>query len=155
MSTAVWAAVSKYMSGPPIEDNASPDLASAARRAGAWAGMPSATSQACFIAGFGPLIEKELVDIAEQVVYLHGSAPEDDPLVRISESVKSWCKAFPNLIVITIQGRAGRWHLPIIERPRETVKALIAEYRVSQHGLDRQTIYSKCKNTVLNQGDEQ
>lgn len=155
LSTAVWAAVSECMIGPPIEDDASHDLVRTARHFGMWVGMPAATSQACFISGFSPLNEKELVDIAKQVVYLHGYSPEDDPLVRISESVKSWRKAFPNLIVITIQGRAGRWHLPLIERPRETVKALIAEYRVSQHGLERQTISSMCQNTVLNQGDEQ
>lgn len=128
LSTAVWAAVSECMIGPPIEDDASPDLVRAARHAGVWAGTPAATSQACFIAEFGPLIEKEFVDIAKQVVYFHGYSQEDDPLVKISESIEGWRKAFPNLIVITIQDRAGRWHLPLVERPRETVKALIAEY---------------------------
>ncbi len=128
LSTAVWAAVSKCMSVPPIEDNASLDLVRAARHAGAWAGMPSATSQACFIAEFNPMIENELVDIAKQVIYLHGDSPADDPLVRVSESVEGWRKVYPNLIAITIQSRAGRWHLPLVERPSETVKALIATY---------------------------
>jgi hypothetical protein len=75
--------------------------------------------------------------------------------VRISESVKCWRKAFPSLSVITIQSRAGRWHIPLIERPRETVKALIAEYGLSQHGLNRQPIFSKWQNTTINQGDKQ
>lgn len=128
LSTAVWAAVSEFGEGPPIEDDANPDLVRAAHHVGAWIGTAAATSQACFIAEFGPLVEEEQLDIAKQVVYLQGYSPEDDPLVRISESVADWRKAFPNLLVITIQGRAGRWHLPLVERPRETVKALSAEY---------------------------
>jgi hypothetical protein len=90
--------------------------------------MPAATSQACFIAQFRPLVADELVGVAQQVVYLQGYPPEDDPLIRISESIAAWRAAFPNLVVITIQGRAGRWHLPLVERPGETVRALIAAY---------------------------
>lgn len=126
MSSAVWAVVSQFGTKPPTEDDASQDIVRAARRAGAWVGMPAATSQACFIAKFGPLKEDELLDIAQRVVYLQGSTPDDDPLVRISDAIAGWRVAFPNLMVVTVQGRQGKWHLPLVENPRETVRAMMA-----------------------------
>jgi len=100
----------------------------AARRAGAWVGMPAATSQACFIAKFAPLKEGELLDIAQQVIFLQGYSPDDDPLIRISNAITSWRVAFPNLAVVTLRGRNGRWHLPLVEYLRETVSAMVAAY---------------------------
>jgi hypothetical protein len=126
LSSAVWAAVSEFGTKPPTEDDAPQDIIRAARRAGARVGMPAVTSQACFIAKFGPLKEGELLDVAQQVVYLQGYSPDDDPLVRISDAIAGWRAAFPNLIIITLQSRNGRWHLPLVEYPRETVRAIIA-----------------------------
>jgi len=127
LSSAVWAVVSEFGTKPPTEGDAPQDNVRAAHRAGAWVGTPAATSQACFIAKFGPLKNDELLDVAQQVVYLQGYSPDDDPLVRISEAVAGWRVAFPNLMVITVQGRNGRWHLPLVEYPRETVRAMIAK----------------------------
>lgn len=90
LSSAVWAAVSEFGTKPPTEDDAPQDIVRAARRTGAWVGMPAATSQACFIAKFGPLMEGELVDVAQQVVYLQGYSPDDDPVVRISDAIAGW-----------------------------------------------------------------
>jgi hypothetical protein len=128
LSSAVWALVSEFGPKPPTEDGVPHDLVRAARRSGAWVGMPAATSQACFIAKFGPLKDGELLDIVQQVVYLQGYSPDDDPLVRISDAIIGWRVAFPNLIIITVQGRNGRWHLALVEYPRETVRAMIATY---------------------------
>lgn len=126
LSSAVWAALSKIGPKPPTEDDAPQDIVHAARHAGAWVGMPALTSQACFIARFGPLKEGELLDVAQQVVYLQGSSPDTDPLVRISDAIAGWRVAFPNLMVVTVEGRNGRWHLPLVEYPRATVRAMIA-----------------------------
>lgn len=126
LSSAGWAVVSEFGAKPPTDDDAPLDLVRAARRAGARVGMPAVTSQACFIAEFGPLKEGELRDVAQQVVYLEGYSPDDDPVVRISDAIAGWRVAFPNLMVITVQGRNGRWHLPLVEYPRETVRAMIA-----------------------------
>ena len=126
LSSAAWAATSKFGAKPPTEDGTPDDVLRAARHAGAWVGMPAATTQACFIAKFGPLKAGELVDIAQQVVYLQGYSPDDDPLVRISDAIACWRVAFPHLVVITVRGRNGRWHLPLVENPRETVRAMIA-----------------------------
>jgi pimeloyl-ACP methyl ester carboxylesterase len=126
LSSAVWAAFSQFGTQPPAEDDAHLDIVRAARRTGAWVGMPAATSQACFIAKFGPLKEGELLDVAQQVVYLQGYSPDDDPLVRISDAIAGWRVAYQNLEVVTLQGRDGRWHLPLVEYPRVTVQAMIA-----------------------------
>ena len=128
LSSAVWAAASAFATKPPTEVNAQQDIVRAGRRGGAWVGMPAATSQACFIANFGPLKEGELLDVARQVVYLQGTSPEDDPLVRIADSIAAWRVAFPHLMVITVQGREARWHLPLVEYPRATVRAILATY---------------------------
>ncbi len=124
LSSAVWAMASEFGTRPPTEDDASLDLVGTARCGGAWVGMPAATSQACFIAKFGPLIEGELRDVAKNVIYLQSYSPDDDPVVKIPDSVAAWRVAFPDLIVVTVQGRAGRWHLPLVEYPRATVRAM-------------------------------
>src|ERR1035441_4252600 len=72
ISSAVWAAASEIGAKPPAEVDAPQNLVRAARRAGAWVGMPAATSQGCFIARFLPPKEGELRDVAQQVVYLQG-----------------------------------------------------------------------------------
>jgi pimeloyl-ACP methyl ester carboxylesterase len=127
LSSAVWAVISEFGNGkPPIGNETSPDVVLAARRAGAWAGMPAATSQACFITKFSPLKGGELLDVARQVVFLEGNLPDDDPLVRISDAIDRWRVACPNLVVVTVQGRKGKWHLPLLEYPRETARAMIA-----------------------------
>jgi len=126
LSSAVWASLSEFGTKPPTEDGANQDIIRAAHKAGAWVGMPAATSQACFIAKFGPLEDGELLGIAHQVIYLQGYLSDNDPLVRISDAIAGWRVAFPNLEVTTMQGRNGRWHLPLVEYPRETVRAIIA-----------------------------
>lgn len=126
LSSAVWAAVIGFGTKPPTEDDASQEIVSAAHRSGAWVGMPAATSQACFIARFGPLKEGELLDVVQQAVYLQGSSADDDPVVRITDAIAGWRVVFPNLMVITVQDRPGRWHLPLVEYPRATVRAMIA-----------------------------
>jgi hypothetical protein len=128
LSSAIWAAVSEFDAKPPTEHDASQDIVRAARRAGAWVGTPAATSQACFIGKFDPLKTGELLDIANKVVYLRGSSSNDDPLVRTSEAIAGWRVAFPDITVVTLQGRNARWHLPLVEYPRETVSALTATY---------------------------
>jgi pimeloyl-ACP methyl ester carboxylesterase len=127
LSSVAWALANEVGSKPPIDAATRPDLVRSSRNAGLWVGMPAATSQACFIARFDPLIKGELLDVAQQVVFLHGFSPNDDPVVRISEAIAAWRVAFPKLVVVTVQGRAGRWHLPLVEYPRETVSAMNAE----------------------------
>jgi pimeloyl-ACP methyl ester carboxylesterase len=126
LSTVGLAIFNACVRKPPAPYDTPQELVCDARRTGAWVGMPAATSQACFIASFGTLRKDELVDVAEQVVFLQGYSPEADPVVSISEAIDGWRVAFPNLVVITLPGRNGRLHLPLLEYPRETVHALTA-----------------------------
>lgn len=126
LTSALWAAADGFVAKPPAGKDASPDIIRAARRAGAWVGTPAATSQACFISKFGLLREDELVDVVQKTVYLQGNPPDDDPLVRISDSIAEWRFACRNLMVVTVPGRTGRWHLPLVEFPRETARAITA-----------------------------
>lgn len=126
LSSAVWAALAQFATKPPTEHDAPQEIVETARRAGSRVGMPAVTSQACFIAKFSPLKPRELVDVAQEVIYLQGDSPTDDPVVRIPNSITGWRVAFPDLTVITLQGRGARWHLPLVEYPRETVRAMTA-----------------------------
>jgi pimeloyl-ACP methyl ester carboxylesterase len=126
VSSALWAWISDLAAKPPVEKDADPSIVRNARQAGAWAGMPALTSQACFIKNFSPLKEGELADITDRVIYLQPNHPNDDPLVRISDAIAGWRVAFPNLMVVPIEGRKGRWHMPLVEYPRETVEAMLS-----------------------------
>jgi alpha-beta hydrolase superfamily lysophospholipase len=129
LSSAIWAGISALTPKAPSDKYATQSIVRAARRGGAWVGMPAVTSQACFIREFAPLRSGELVDTAENVIFLQGEFPDDDPVVRISEAINGWRVAFPNLTVVTVQARKGRWHLPLVEYPRQTVRALASSPR--------------------------
>lgn len=126
LSSAAWAAFSTLTAKPPIDTAALPDAVRDAHRAGAWVGVPAATSQACFIAMSPPLQAAELAAVVEHVFYLQGSSPDDDPVIRISDAIAGWRVAFPDLSIVTVPGRVGRWHLPLVENPRDTARAMIA-----------------------------
>jgi hypothetical protein len=126
LSSAVLAMINKAASKPPTGSDAFPEVVRAAHDGGAWVGMSAATSQACFIAKFPPLRKAELVDSVREVVYLQGSSPEDDPVVNISSAIAGWRVAFPALMIVTVPGREGRWHLPLVESPRETARVISA-----------------------------
>lgn len=129
LSSATWACISEFVPKPPLESDASPDIVGAARQAGAWAGMPALTSQTCFIRAFGPLKNQEPTDVTRRVIFLQGVRPNDDPLIRIPDAIAGWRVAFPNLTVITVEGRDGRWHLPLVEYPHTTVRAILSSAR--------------------------
>lgn len=126
LTSAVWAAVSLLWPKPPIEKGADLEIVRESQHAMAWVGMPAATSQGYFIARFRPLKVGELVDIVQTASYLQGTSPEDDPLVRIPDAITGWRVAFPSLRVITVEGRGGPWHMPVIANPCGTVQAMIA-----------------------------
>ncbi|SDT35189.1 hypothetical protein [Actinoplanes derwentensis] len=126
LSTATWAAVSAVSPKPPPETDADPALVAEARHAGAWIGTPALASQAHFIARFPPLRGNELVGVVTRATYLRGTGPGMDPLVMIDASLADWRRAFPDLTVRTVTARDPRWHLPIIERPHETMNVILA-----------------------------
>jgi len=124
--SAVWALASRLEPRPVAEPDADPVLIAAFRRATARVGLPAIASQAAYIAGFPGLSAGELVRVAERVVYLHATDPHRDPVIRVGPAIDGWRYAFPGLAARCIDERHGRWHLPLIERPAETVRAILA-----------------------------
>jgi pimeloyl-ACP methyl ester carboxylesterase len=126
VSSAIWAMIANLSEQPTLEKGANLALAEEARHSGEWVGMPALTTQACFIRRFVPPAGVyELKVLMQSVVYLQGVHSENDPLVKTAKSINYWRAIFPALQVVTIAGRNGRWHVPLVERPEETVDAFI------------------------------
>lgn len=126
LSSALWSLVSWLEPRPVAEPGADRRIISAFRWATARVGLPAVASQAAYIAAFSGLRSNELVPVAERVSFLHGRGHARDPVIRVGRAIAGWRHAFPDLRVVTIHARQGRWHLPLIERPRETVRAILA-----------------------------
>jgi hypothetical protein len=130
IGTMVWAATSALERRARAEQDSDAELIEASRRAERWVGMPAVASQAHFIASTriasvtrprpGPY------RLLTRVTYLHGRDATDDPLINIGRALAGWRRLFPDLHVRGIDGRAGRWHLPLVARPREVVQAILA-----------------------------
>lgn len=124
LSTALWAAASTIGAKPPLDKGSDPSLVRAARHSGAWAGMPAATTQGCFIHRFHP--PEEVTRLFSAVVYLQTRSAAEDPVVRIPDSIMGWRAMFPELSVVAVESRSGRWHLPLVEQPTDTAAAIVA-----------------------------
>jgi hypothetical protein len=79
VSSALWAGASTFGSHPEVAPGADQALIGAAHHAGDRVGLPAATTQACLMDHFTPLVCGELRGVVRQVVYLQSSAPDDDP----------------------------------------------------------------------------
>jgi hypothetical protein len=126
LTSAGWALLNQLGAQPTPEDGADLRVVDEARRYSTWVGMPALTSQADFLGAAPALRDGELTGRAERVVYLHGRDPADDPLVWVADSMVQWRRAFPGLVEVIVDGRAGAWHIPLIERPGETMTALLS-----------------------------
>jgi hypothetical protein len=111
---------------PEPEADADRTVISDGRRATAFVGAPSVTSQSCFIhhqpragAGMPP-------DAAASVTYLTAPDPEEDPVVNVPQGIAHWRAIFPDLRVVTLRSRQGAWHGSSVERPREIMAVLAA-----------------------------
>jgi hypothetical protein len=126
VGSAIWAAASYLEPRPVAEPHADPAIIRAFHRATAQVGLPAIASQAAYIASFVGPVAGELVPVAERVSFLHGYGHAHDPVIRVGRAIIGWRYAFPDLKVTAINARQGRWHLPLIERPSETVHAILA-----------------------------
>lgn len=124
VSSVVLAIVNALTPKPPLGAGANPAIVRVARQEGAWAGMPAASSQACFVYRFYPPDRPELADVVDHVIYLRGDTPASDPVVRTTQAIAKWQRTFPGLRVVTVQGRNACWHLPLVEYPLATVRAM-------------------------------
>jgi pimeloyl-ACP methyl ester carboxylesterase len=123
LSSLSWALASQFASPTPTAGS-SAALETASRNYGRWVGTPALTSQACFIAN-NPSSSESSIQSAS-VFYLEApDAAEHDPLIKTSDAVRSWHREFPSLVTLTVSGRQGSWHVPLVERPQETATAII------------------------------
>lgn len=126
LSTAVWAAAVGLMADPPAADGES-QLIDKAHHAGRWVGTAALATQACFISRFALAADQvALQQVVSRASYLHGSPATDDPLVNTQSSADGWRTVFPALADVPISGRDGRWHIPLVEQPKETVAAILS-----------------------------
>jgi hypothetical protein len=125
ITSAGWAEVSQFLPKPELEAGANRHLAKAAWHAEAWVGTPALTTQAAYLSNFSPLRANELAPVVARAVYLRGG-PGDDPLVQVDQSIHDWSRMLPGLFVTALPRREAGWHLPIIERPQETMSAINA-----------------------------
>jgi hypothetical protein len=137
----LWAlgAISWYRGGPAVsamvnlipsavqsaqlEGSADPALVAEAAQAGRRYQVPALLGQASYIASFQPPSRAELACV-DTAYFLHGRDPEQDPIILVEEAMAGWRQALPGLHEVVIDGRAARWHLPLIERPQETMAVL-------------------------------
>jgi hypothetical protein len=108
-----------------LEPGADPDLVTQAGLAGRRLPLSSVMGQGSYLASFSPPDPSEL-GCVEKAYYLHGREPEQDPLIVIDEAISGWRRVLPGLEEVVIEGRAGRWHLPLVERPQETMAVVSA-----------------------------
>ncbi|WP_432137523.1 hypothetical protein [Streptomyces sp. bgisy154] len=127
LSSAVWALLSSLTPRPTPEPGADPVVTRRSRRHSAWAGMPAITTQAAYVEAFPPLQAGELTRTAAQVRYVRPRQSEQDSVVRLDSAVAGWRRAFPDLRVTCVPGRKGAWHVPLVERPAELMRAIRGE----------------------------
>ncbi|WP_203907094.1 hypothetical protein [Rhizocola hellebori] len=106
-----------------MEPSADPDLVAAAGRAGRRYPLSALLGQASYIASFQPPSPAELACV-DRAYFLHGRDPQLDPIIIIDGALAGWRQVLPQLQEVVIEGRAGQWHLPLIERPQETMAIL-------------------------------
>ena len=126
LSTVAVALAVRFARRPSPEPEADPGLIRRARSAGGWVGTPALTSQATFIRDFEPLHDGELAPKVRRAAYLRGHGPGRDPSVDVEASITDWRRAVPSLTVVTLPGREAGWHIPLIERPHETMSAILS-----------------------------
>src|SRR5262245_57402006 len=108
---------------PTPEPTADRRTITAARHRTATAGMPAVTSEAAYIGRFVP---RALARRPGRVVYLHAADAARDPLIRVDQAIARWRTVHPALRTREIPARRGEWHIPLVERPAETVAAITA-----------------------------
>ncbi|WP_067478687.1 hypothetical protein [Actinomadura hibisca] len=122
LASGVWRLLANLPAARPTPElDADRDIINSARHHYATAGMPAVTSEADYIGAFRLRAPSRHPD---RVVYLHAHEPVHDPLIKVDQAIARWRTVYPALITEEIKGRQGGWHIPLVERPKETLKAI-------------------------------
>ena len=125
-SSLAMAVGSSFSSHPQPEPGSDSAVIARANDAGAWRGTAAATTQACFVYRSVAPAAREFDAVVQSATYLHGTPAGDDPIIDVPAAVANWRVAFPSLHEVVLPGRQGSWHVSPIERPRETLAAILA-----------------------------
>lgn len=122
ISSWLWSLAAR--AAPHVPSNgAGASLVQDGRSYGERVGSPALTSQACFIKRFKP-ISTESPGV--RTFYVQAAdAPERDPLIDTGPAILKWRATFPDLVELTVQGRKGTWHVPLIERPADAAEVVM------------------------------
>lgn len=128
IATAVYAMTLKSMDSAPPGAGSDPVVVAEAHAAGAWAGTAAIATQGNFIGRFSQARHHaELDQVTSRAFYLHGMPSDvDDPLIAVEPAMTRWRQIFPALIEVPVAGRDAKWHIPLVERPGETVAAILS-----------------------------
>ena len=122
ISSWLWSLAARTAPHVPLS-GANTSLAQEGRAYGESVGTPALTSQACFIKSAKPISTKSG---RFRTFYAQAAdASEQDPLVDTGSAIRNWLAAFPDIVELTIQGRKGTWHVPLIERPSDTAEVVM------------------------------
>lgn len=126
ISSAILAGINAMERHPQPDSSADLGLLRTVRRGDLAAGALAATTQARFIQNSNISCYSNLQRYLESVVFLSGFGGDLDPLVNVTRSISRWRSIFPDMKLVTISGRSGRWHLPLFEQPRATAETLLS-----------------------------
>ncbi len=125
ISSAVWARVPRAGSGPDLEPDADVDAVRASAERNRRVGTPALFSEASYIDRFRLHRLSHLSDAVGSTTYIRATESHRDALIDVAASIRGWGRVFPDLRTVTLASRAGKWHIPWMERPREVLAVVL------------------------------
>ncbi|HZM84261.1 MAG TPA: hypothetical protein VFC19_51740 [Candidatus Limnocylindrales bacterium] len=125
LSSLLWRLWCQFYRFAPSEPGVDRQVVTIAHRAFGSTGMPTLTSQAHYIRSFSMHHREKGGAFSGRTVYLRGNPSGGDPVIAIDLAIAGWRSALPNLQLAEFKERLDIWHVPIIERPRETLKMIL------------------------------
>jgi len=124
--TFMWRQLARRYSYPPAEPGADPDLIESAHRAFATVDSSTIFSQVKFVRQYAATSAHTWRRPADRTVFLRGVPAGGDPFIATDSAVTAWRELVPDLREAQLQERLDTWHVPIIERPRETMATIMS-----------------------------
>lgn len=126
LSSMIWRTICHMYRFAPDEEGVDSDAVRLAQRTFASTGMPTLNGQAAYLMRFAvPSADSWNVQV-DRAVFLRGTPSGGDPLITVDTAIAGWQKILPNLQVAIYSHRKDAWHVPIIERPAETMKMIMS-----------------------------
>ncbi len=125
ISSEVWALVPRVGAGPELEPDADVDAVRLSAQHNRRIGTPALFSEASYIDRFRLRGRNQLPDAAGSATYIRATESHRDALIDVAASIRGWGRVFPDLRTVTLASRAGKWHIPWMERPREVLAVVL------------------------------